>query len=669
MLRPDTFPPLVFLVLAAGINLLIVGYTFGNLDQLLYLALVPRYFDPSTIHPNDVYLSLFFSRSYTTLFLLLAPLIRWFGWEWPVFIAFALVKLGIFWGIWALAKRFTRDRLAAALAVLFLVMNGFMKELSVQYYSINFICRFAVIPFLLFGLERLMARRFTAAAVLFGLAFQIHAMSTLYWLVVTCVAALWNYRELMELPATAKGRDLFRIQSHVWRRMLTAAAVFLAFALPILIWRLLTPHPPLPADYSAQEWFEFSRHWKHSYIFFSNKSKDFHLRLVLTLALMVLPWHQLGRDGTRKWFYALGLATLGLMGIHFAVTEWIPFQPMYQLQWFRATDILPLLATIGMARLFAVQGSGTGRWISGIACACFLTALNLSMGYWIYLAGAALLAASLSFEKGRRPVSAGLALLVVLPAIGWNFWRSPERTLEFPNVSIIFWAIAGVLFTGLFYCQPSIEGAEESTWRRRMKRALASPILWLLAGCILFAPDWQMGHWRRRGLSARGRMEHYQRGVVMPGHALNDDFVRLQRWARANTPKKAMFFVPPGRNGFRVFSERSVFVEDFDGEAGIFSATLAQAWQQRMSVVGYDPSDRRGRRQASRTYHRMSAREWQDLARQYDAWYVVTYRRSDLPFEQLHQEGRYTIWKITPPEPDNSADRPSGGLSRGQPAR
>src|ERR1051326_91018 len=159
-------PSLLLIAVAIVVNFLITGYQFAVWDQTLYLPLVNGYVDASVFSPHDAYVQGFLWKSYTTLFLALTPLIQFFGWEWPVFLAYVVVKVFLFLGLWALAFRLTRDHRAAALAVLFLVANTLSNHLSAQLPSSTLICRYVVMPFVLFGLERFLARSFRVGALL-----------------------------------------------------------------------------------------------------------------------------------------------------------------------------------------------------------------------------------------------------------------------------------------------------------------------------------------------------------------------------------------------------------------------------------------------------------------------------------------------------------------------
>jgi hypothetical protein len=60
----------------------------------------------------------------------------------------------------------------------------------------------------------------------------------------------------------------------------------------------------------------------------------------------------------------------------------------------------------------------------------------------------------------------------------------------------------------------------------------------------------------------------------------------LQQWAKTNTPQAANFLVPPLPEGFRVFSERSIWVDYKDGHAMYSSPGSAPEWRRRLEAIG-----------------------------------------------------------------------------------
>ena len=66
-------------------------------------------------------------------------------------------------------------------------------------------------------------------------------------------------------------------------------------------------------------------------------------------------------------------------------------------------------------------------------------------------------------------------------------------------------------------------------------------------------------------------------------------WLEVQRWARMATPKDAVFIVPPGHDGFRVESERTIYGDWKDGTQAFFNAEVGREWLKRMKRLGYRP--------------------------------------------------------------------------------
>ncbi|MDD4894615.1 MAG: hypothetical protein PHW54_04795 [Candidatus Omnitrophica bacterium] len=65
------------------------------------------------------------------------------------------------------------------------------------------------------------------------------------------------------------------------------------------------------------------------------------------------------------------------------------------------------------------------------------------------------------------------------------------------------------------------------------------------------------------------------------------DWEELQRWVKANTPVESIFIVPPYRDGFRVFSQRSPVVEWVDGSAMHWAPSFEKEWTKRLRDMEY----------------------------------------------------------------------------------
>jgi uncharacterized protein DUF6798 len=67
--------------------------------------------------------------------------------------------------------------------------------------------------------------------------------------------------------------------------------------------------------------------------------------------------------------------------------------------------------------------------------------------------------------------------------------------------------------------------------------------------------------------------------------ACRPSFLELSAWAKATTPKDALFLVPPNLGHFRVYAERSIVVSDHDWAVSHYAGSTYRAWLERMAAV------------------------------------------------------------------------------------
>lgn len=628
-------PPFLLVTVAAALSFLLTGYQFAAWDQILYLPLINGYVDPAAFSPYDAYMQGFLWKSYTTLFLVLTPFVNAFGWEWPVFIAYVAVKFFLFLGLWALAFRLTRNHRAAALTVLLLVANALCKNLSAQFPSSTLICRFVVMPFLLFGLERFLARQFRASAILFGLAFQIHALTTSFWLVLVVFIALFNARSLFSIGEAAATR----------RHLIQASLIFAALVLPMILWFAFTP-TPFPKDFTVEGWLEITR-IKNWYSFIASWTAPKWEDLLFSFALVGVTLPRLIRDGTWRPFAALATATVVALGLHYFVSEVVLFRPLFQLQWIRIMDIPMLTGVIAAAHALTRAGRGRHRWIVSLAGAVLFLVMTIG-SHDLYVRVFTLAAVASLVWNDRRVLASLLltataALLFVMRPYGWTaFPPVLLGTFGTWQINLQLLALSFGAFAGLCYADRF-----RSALSRRSVQSVAIAGLFVMS-VFVYPPNYRRQQPEWRGLDAV--RERWAR-VALPGSIEKGNWFALQRWARDNTPKGTLLFLPPGKFGFRTLSTRSPFIEYVDGEVGIFSPDMAREWKRRMQLIGYWPPTIGGSavNPAINAYHAIPAERWIEMARQEHVDYLVTSRPVQLPFEKLHTVGEYTVWQIPKP--------------------
>ncbi len=643
----------MLIALFAGASLIIIGYRFAVWDQLLYLTFVDRYFQPIIDHPGDLYIRHFLWHSYTTFWMLIYPLKHFLGWEWPLFIIYILVKIGIFWAIWSLAFAFTKDRLSAWLSVLLMLMNKAVVGGGVNFYMADTITRYVALPFMLFGIKQLWERKYLGAALLFGLGVQFHVLSAVYWLLAITFSAgcyrLFNGPTALATGPSSNGR------SH-----LKALGLFLLLALPIVTWYGIAEWgvPSLPPSVDVISLI----HNRHGYAFLSNYDSATWKLLMFCILLIILAARHMPENHASRWYLPFTLGIIIVLVIHYLAADAFFFQPLLKFQMIRVVDLLGLLAMIGAARILAVhaQRAGWQRWLVAPVAALFLVATVIPGANAVLFSAAVFLLILLVFEPrpGRLTIPACVVLLVFIVVqlcYPSDFGNGSLRKPIWTPFIVSLLGIATLLFTGWF--------STLTHPRRFIKNTMFFVCLTGLV--LLVAFEWSgIIEVNSRGSQAQTPLTHHERwdrmvkrtreNIDWPGQGMQTDWIQFQLWIRENTPTGTLFFVPPGLNGFRVFSQRNAFFEVYDCEPVIFQTGYATELLKRMDVFGYSPSptiNRNVEQKLEQKYYSIKASEWQELSQQGDVPYLITNRRVNLPFQKLFVRGDLTLWRIPMAKP------------------
>ena len=138
------------------------------------------------------------------------------------------------------------------------------------------------------------------------------------------------------------------------------------------------------------------------------------------------------------------------------------------------------------------------------------------------------------------------------------------------------------------------------------------------------------------------------------------DWKKLQLWARENTPPGAMFIAPLDMNGFRVFSNRPVFVDWVDGAAMHWSPGFEELWVDRLKYLGITgPLIKSsagllcglGTSDIRKLIHRfiydkITEDEFMDIRNKYGAEYVIESITRPLSFKQVYENSTFRVYRI-----------------------
>ena len=143
-----------------------------------------------------------------------------------------------------------------------------------------------------------------------------------------------------------------------------------------------------------------------------------------------------------------------------------------------------------------------------------------------------------------------------------------------------------------------------------------------------------------------------------PETAARRDWETLQLWVEAHTPAGSVFIVPPYKDGFRVFSLRTPYVEWVDGSAMHWSPGFEEGWLYRLARLGFADSrvigelrfgDLEGSpeyEEVRKVYEGADERALQGLATEGRAAFVVREKGSPLKLPLLYANGSFEVYRL-----------------------
>ena len=640
---------ILFLLLISIFGLLVNGYRYDVVDHALYIPMIDRAVNPA-LFPND-YLFDEPSEEYNFWVPTMATLARFFSLEWIFFVGYVLTRFGLFWAIYHVSLNLFGSRGAAILGVLLLILPKSVGGTATATQDTFFTLRSTAMPFAIAFLIPYFRGRLVLAAIICGIAFLIHPITTIP------LIGLLTFRLLI---------DGFR---HDWRASTKAFGVFLICILPLLV-RVFLIDRANPSNLSFfsrsdTQWIEIIKQ-RDSYIFFSVWGRDAFLSLAayFTIFLAILlfrrwysppvnklnksePHQEYGRSQIREtdlWAYGVIIVCAGLFIIGGVFVEWYPLPLVVQLQVVRSSYLMVNLAIIYVAWLLwegvqrsrkEVAASATihsiihRRFIAVIGTiipVCIATLFMTQSTNQLILGGVTLFCWWISFHLERlnflcslrspTPSAYGRAAgsLVCLAIILW-FRGFFLKALD--------WRILRVALIGFVFVELVHFLANWRDWRILKK---------LTAGCLLITTVLALITLNFGRLKQILTQEQFAYYVNLPGKLPHSDWIDVQQWCQANTQIDAVFFVPRDIQGFRTHSRRSIVGDWKDGAPCIFSERYANKWWARMEELsGYDSFD--------------EAR-FNQFKEKYGAIFAVTRESQQLNFPIVYQNNGFVVYEL-----------------------
>lgn len=270
--------------------------------------------------------------------------------------------------------------------------------------------------------------------------------------------------------------------------------------------------------------------------------------------------------------------------------------------------------------------------------------LVLGLQSWVLFSAVALVELFLmSFEDQRRPLPAWLGWLLLAAADGAAVAYTHSLRNELRAIAIV----AAVL----------VVARSVGCWRRpRLLQGLAGGAV--AAGALAISSFFWLPYSRwiedesgKHAAAAAQRCYDYE-FKPLPIMALE----RLGVWAQAHTPQDALFLIPPEREpyGFHIWSKRAVV---FAVKFFPYNPHGLKEWKERfLAIQGITETNSRagklalqevmddiGGRLVNETYCNLTVNQVLDLARRYDANYIITQAKYRHPrLEELRTDYNHT---------------------------
>ncbi len=583
----DAFQIGALLALATALVVAFRGYEFGDSNHAVQVPLQRAAADPS-IYARDLLVRS--ASGYATYFFsALSAVERLTGHMEALY--FALYVLGHFLALSALAalaRLCFRGNAPAAVACLLYLARPLALGGESSWFSLLTHAHMATGP-LLWAFWLHLRGRSRAALALTGVLVNVHALYAVH------VAALLGFDLLL------------RWREIGLRRVAQCGALCALLAAPTLAWLSGAGGAGLTPE-RLGEWLAIMRERspQHAFPLDSRPSLYGAYGLLLGLAATAgtLPARAVQRRVLVHVF--LGVLLLALGSVVFSA--FLPEPALIRAQLMRATKWLTLLLLPLLGRGLAAAW----RWGGASRAAACVAALGLLLSQYglVALALLLLLLDAVRRRLGLTRVLLGGAALVIAAASAVAS-ELPRQLGVGEAAEIARHVLLDPLLTSVVVLSIAARAALWLTsprWRRALPALAAAAALALLPLV------------ERRGRAEREARPWYQ----------------VQVWARAHTPREALFLTPPYEQGFRVFSERAVVGEWKDGTQQFFSAPFAFEWRARMRQLaapgrGYD-----GLRTA-----RLAA-----LGRQYGADFVVARVERPLELPRVYANAEWAVYSL-----------------------
>lgn len=593
-IRITTLSTLLLILLLSIAQVLYLGYQFGVSDHSVEISFIKKHID-SNLYPNDPMIDT--QREFVTFYTWIPAILTMITRDIEVVffslqvIAYFLVAVMIYY----LSLLLFEDKIGAIMTLVLM----FPKKLVLGGSAIHihiYVPSFSLLPVILLAIYLFLKNRYVLAYIIVGLAFNYHALVSLYTLVMF---ALYS---------------VFHIKQIGIKRLGKAVGLCLLCASPVIIW-MIAVSSPMP-----EGWIELMRARSSHHSFPSSWAKSLYMDYLLFIALASF---SLLTPPERKYhikvmFFSAAVALMCGAGILFAET--VPIKFVLKAQLFRSTNFLTLFMLFYLANYFRRSWPNSSIHKAAIVVSVF--PLFFKSSYFVYIPLALILLLIAEWKMRRKAalswkliaITVFIASVLVLRVFAPH--NSFPKSLSFdPVISFIRvflenqWIIVAICASVLLYLISYVIGHGFGRIRK-IGIALITAFIILVMMPAVF--------------------RHFH-----PENRNKSGWRDVQFWAKNNTQKSDIFLTPPYLTGFRIFSERPIVGEWKDGTQQYFDSEYGDIWWERMNDLGM-----------GKEFDKLDLEKLEAIANKYRARYVVVPKSRELGLKSVYKNSSYGIYKF-----------------------
>lgn len=541
-----------------GVFLATNGYTYGWDDQHLEIPLLKSLINPS-LYPGDYYVESLKQNFSSLFFPVLSRFISVQQIPLVYFLLFLIARYFLFFWMYKIWKLLSGSRLTGILCTLAILLVGRVEEFLYRTFSHQ---EFAL-AIIFAGIYYFYRNRFILAAVLLGLAANVHALYSLFPFLYLIAFLFWYRKE------------------YGWGKIIKSIAAFGVCALPLFIqlagrYSKAFSAPPVPSS----EWIALYKiACPQNFLFQTDNLSEIFSSFKTFLESTFDYWRLLllfllnffFNPSFRKDKKSLCLMTVGVALLLFSfIFSYIwPIRFVLDLNLIRNTQFM-LFVLMGYSFILARATTQTLPALAagGLTMALFLFRFGQQVNLLATVVIIFLLAAQKTFSSNPKNLVLRMTAYcsAVLAGCGIVFFLVSRQNLSHSaalaagTCLALVSIVSGILF---FVRQPNIN---------RLLRQLYLPLILT----VLFS-HFVYYHVTRHNIETRGL------GLWQ----LQRSWIDMQNYVREHTPPQALLMTPYDMEmgGFRIFSERKVLVCYRDCGIIGFDYEAAKEWQRRIKDI------------------------------------------------------------------------------------